>query len=391
MSDEIKDRDWMEGFPPSEADIISLARGNYYNWPQLRWTFSNIQQLVPTKNIWRGPGAAQGLNLKDAGLGRLHIQGIDGSSLGWREALETTDTDGLAILKRGELVSETYLGYCGPHKAHLIMSCGKSFAGLLAEMLIDEGVLDEKALIPEYLPEMVNTAWKDATLRQVMDMLVGMEFNEDYLEASSDIWRYLRAGGMAPGSIPEGDPRHLAEYLMTVKKQGEHGTAFAYREPNINILTFVIQRVTAAPLQDLVSDRLWRHIGAEHDGTYMLDPAGMCTTPACTLRDFLRFGEFVRTGPFIDRLVAGGDPGLFALADFPEGIMRGWSYTSQWWIRHHDQGRAVLARGAHGQLLYIDPANELVIARYGSSRLPAGYLHDPIVMAMIDAIAVSLA
>ena len=380
----------MEGFPPPEADIISHARGNYYNWPQLRWTFSNIQQLVPTKSIWRGAGAARPLRLEDTGLDTLHFLSPDGNQLGWREALETTDTDGLAVLKRGKLVSETYLGYCDPHKVHLIMSCGKSFAGILAEMLIDEGVLDEKALIPEYLPELVNTAWEDATLRQVMDMLVGMEFNEDYLEPSSDIWRYLRAGGMAPGSIPEGEPRHLAEYLRTVKKDGEHGRAFAYREPNINILTFVIQRVTNTPLQDLVSDRLWRHLGAEHDGVYMLDPVGMCTTPACTLRDFLRFGEFIRTGPFIDRLVTGGDPALFALADFPDGIMRGWSYTSQWWIRHHGEDRAALARGAHGQLLYIDPANELVIARFGSSRLAPGYLHDPIVMAMIDAITARL-
>jgi CubicO group peptidase (beta-lactamase class C family) len=389
---------WMEGFPPPEDKIISVERGNHYQWPQLRWTFSNIQQLAPTKCIWRGAEAAWPLELQDASLDRLSIDCDDGRKLSWREALEVTDTDGLAVLHRGELVHETYLGYCGPHTIHLMMSCAKSFAGVLAEMLIDEGVLDEHALIPQYLPELHGTAWEDASLRQVMDMLVGMEFHEDYTDPGSEVWRYLRAGGMVAGEPGDGEPAHLAAYLETVRKQGEHGQAFAYREPNINVLTFVIQRVTNRDLKDLVSERLWQHIGAEHDGLYMVDPVGTCTTAGCSLRDFLRFGELMRTGSkgggdagavdtaIIDKLVAGGDPALFARAQYPDGIMDGWSYKSQWWIRHKENGNAALARGAHGQLLYIDPLNELVIARFGSSQVSRGYINDPVLMPMIDAI-----
>lgn len=398
---------WMEGFPPPADRVISVARGNHYDWPQLRWTVCNIQQLVPTKSIWRGTGAARPLELCDAGLEHLTINCDDGRRLSWCEALELTDTDGLAVLHRGKLVHETYLAHCGPHSIHLMMSCAKSFAGVLAEMLINEGVLDEHELIPEYLPELHGTAWQDTSLRQVMDMLVGMEFHENYMDPSSDVWRYLRAGGMVTGKPGEGEPAHLAAYLETVRKQGEHGQAFAYREPNINVLTFVIQRVTNRDLKALVSERLWQHIGAEHDGSYMVDPVGMCTTAGCTLRDFLRFGELMRTGgdggsngsgdasavdtAIIDKLVAGGDPALFAKAQYPDGVMDGWSYKSQWWIRHKETGNAALARGAHGQLLYIDPSNELVIARFGSSQVPPGYFNDPVVMPMIDAITVRTA
>ena len=384
----------MEGFPPPDDRIIGVERGNHYNWPQLRWTFSNTQQLVPTKSIWRGSGASRTLDLNDAGLEQLTVKSADGRTLNWQEAMEVTDTDGLAVLHKGKLVHEAYFGECGPHKAHLIMSCAKSFAGVLAEMLIDERILDDTALIPQYLPELEGTAWGDATLRQVMDMLIGMAFHEDYLDPSSDVWKYLRAGGMVSGKPQEGEPAHLAEYLTTVKKQGEHGQAFAYREPNINVLTFVIQRVINRDLRDLVSERLWQHIGAEHDGWYMLDPVGMSTTAGCTLRDFLRFGELMRTGAvestIMDRLVAGGDPALFAKARYPDPIMQGWSYKSQWWIRHKKNGNAALARGAHGQILYIDPANELVIARFGSSQLSPGYLNDPVVIPMIDVIAAHL-
>ena len=389
---------WMKGFPPPEDKVISIDRGNYNSWPQIKWTFSNTQQLRPTKSIWRGPGAAQPLELNDAGFDRLTIESQDGRSLTWQESMETTDTDGFAVLHKGKLLYEAYFGECGPHKTHLIMSCAKSFAGTLAEMMIAEGVLDNNAFIPQYLPELKATAWEDATLRQVLDMLIGMEFDENYLVPSSDVWRYLRAGGMASGNPQDGEPAHLAEYLTTIRKQGEHGQAFAYREPNINVLTFVIQRVANRDLSDLVSERFWQHMGAEHDGWYMVDPVGVCTTAGCTLRDFLRFGELMRTGgktgvvdtAIIDRLVAGGDPALFAKAEYPDPFMQGWSYKSQWWIRHKENGNAAIARGAYGQLLYIDPAHELVIVRFGSSKLAPGYLNDIVIMPLIDLITAHL-
>jgi CubicO group peptidase (beta-lactamase class C family) len=141
-----------------------------------------------------------------------------------------------------------------------------------------------------------------------------------------------------------------------------------------------------------LSERIWQHLGAEYDAYYMLDSIGFCTTMSCTLRDFARLGEFVRTGgegnilgqDYINQLALGGDRKLFSKAGMK--AMAGWSYKGLWWIRHTDRGTQVLARGAHGQILYIDPAAELVIARFGSTRLSPGYLQDPINIPLFDAI-----
>jgi len=378
---------WMMGFPPSPEKTISVNIGNHYQWPQLRWSFCNIQQLVPTKSIWRGAGAATPLPLIPKGFESLEITTTNGQTLNWQEAMNNTDTDGLAVMHKGKLVHEQYFNHCQQDSAHLIMSCAKSFAGLLAEMLISKGVLNEDTLVPEYLPELKGTAWQNASVRQVLDMLVAMEFHEDYSVPHSDVWKYLRSGAMAPGPIPKEDPQNLFEYLLTVNKQGSHGEKFAYREPNINVLTFILQRVANQDLKDLVSDYIWQNIGAEHDASYMLDPSGACTTAACTLRDFLRFGEFVRTSidkDILTRLTNGGSPSHFAKANMP--AMEGWSYKSQWWVRHQEHGNAILARGAHGQILYVDPSRELVIARFASSQLSPGYLNDDVVMPVFDAI-----
>lgn len=266
------------------------------------------------------------------------------------------------------------------------MACAKFIAGMLVEMLIQEGELDPNALMSSYIPEYKNTAWADATLRQTIDMLIGLEFHEDYLDKDSDVWRFLRAGGMIPVSPDDKGPKSIAEYLITVRKQGKHGETFAYREPNINAVTWLLQRVTNSDLADLVSSRIWQHIGAEHDACYMTERIGFCTTMSCTLRDFAHLGEFVRTGgknkrlrtSYIDSLVQGGDRQLFAKADMKS--MKGWSY----------KGTQVLARGAHGQVLYIDPAAELVTARFGSAELAPSYLQDHINLPLFDAITTHL-
>ncbi|WP_017223799.1 serine hydrolase domain-containing protein [Moritella dasanensis] len=383
---------WMQGFPPSKDKVIRFNDGTFYQWPQLRWTFSNIQQLVPTKFVWRGDKAATALPKHDLNFEQLTITIENGEQLTWEQALESGQTDGLAILHKGVLVHESYHAGCKPHLPHTVMSCGKSIAGIIAEILMTKGVLNENALMSSYMPEYKGTAWEDATLRQTLDMLIGLKFNEDYFDRNSDVWLFLRAGGMVPTSPDDIGPKSLVDYLVTVKKQGEHGQAFAYREPNINAITWLLQRITNTDLAELVSTHIWQHIGAEHDAYYMLDGIGFCTTPSCTLRDFARLGEFVRTGgegqqlssDYIHKLAQGGDPALFAKAT--HSSMKGWSYNGLWWIRHTEKGNKVMARGAHGQFLYIDPTAEVVIARFASTEQAPSYLKDNINMPLFDTI-----
>ena len=45
-----------------------------------------------------------------------------------------------------------------------------------------------------------------------------------------------------------------------------------------------------------------------------------------------------------------------------------------------------VARGAHGQVLYVDPANELVIGRFGSAPKAPSTLLDDIFLPMLDVI-----
>ena len=352
-----------------------------------------MEELVPTRAVWRGPGAAHKFVRSSVTLDDVPIR-TDGGRLSFSDALEATGTDGIIVLHRGAVVHEAYFGHLSADLRHVMMSCNKSIVGLVAECLLHEGLLDEAALVPTVVPELAGSAWGDATIRDVLDMRVGLAYDEDYTDPNSDVWRFLRCTGMVPPA-PGQEGLSIAEVLPTFAKRGEHGAGFSYEEPNIFVLGWIVRRVVGASLADIVSDRIYRHLGAEHDAFYMLDPAGADTTAAATLRDFARFGQLIADGgkvgdslvvpaEVIDRIRQGGDRDAFASAGL--ATLPGWSYRSQWWIRHLEWGTATVARGAYGQMLYVDATQGIVIARFGSAEGAPSALLDPIVLPTIDAI-----
>jgi len=406
--------EFMTGFPPAADRRIRFDDGSFYAWPQMKWSFNHIEDLVPTRTVWRGDGASRPFEAGDPlDTAQIRFDTADGRTLGWDEAYDELHTDGLVVLHRGRLVHESYGGHGSADLPHVIMSCAKSFVGTIATWLVHEGSLDRDALVPTLIPELADSAWRDATVGQVLDMLVSMTFDGDYLDPGSEVYRYLRSAGMLPMAPDDPGPRSFYDYLPEVRPAGRHGEAFAYREPNINVLGWLVRRASGRGLADLVSERIWRHLGAERDAAFMLDPSGAETTMTMTVRDFARFGEMIRCGGRVgdvqvvpeavaDDPFLGGDPDLFTGAG-PE-TMAGGSYRSQWWIRHIDapeqarqgsQGDShgstrPMARGAHGQFLYVDRANQVVIARTGSSRLPPSTLLDPVVFPLFDAVIAEL-
>jgi CubicO group peptidase (beta-lactamase class C family) len=113
------------------------------------------------------------------------------------------------------------------------------------------------------------------------------------------------------------------------------------------------------------------------------------------LRDFARFGELMRLGghfngqqivpaAVVDEIRRGGSREAFAKAGY--ATLPGWSYHNQWWVSHDDHG-AFMARGVHGQAIYIDPKAEMVIARFASHPLAGNVNLDPTSLPAYRAIA----
>jgi CubicO group peptidase (beta-lactamase class C family) len=382
---------WMVGAPPPRDKQVRFDDNSMSRFPQLRWAFSNIRALVPTVPVARGetPVRALPYELRDD-IDGLTFETLKGSGfdrpITWAESLLANFTDGIVVLHKGAIVYERYFGAGGPHQPHLLASVSKSFAGLLAAMLVADGTLDETALIPTYLPEMAGTGFADATLRHVMDMTTGLDYSEDYTSARADIAILARAAGWAP-RLPD-TPDGIRAYLPMIKAAGRHDEAFTYRTCNTDVLAWVLHRVTGQPLHQLVSERLWQPLGCEHDAYYSVDATGTEFAGGglnTTLRDLARFGEMLRLGgrvgshqvvpeSVIADIAGGADPAKFAHAGYPS--LPGWSYRSQFWVSHNAHG-AYCGRGIRGQMVWVDPVAEVVIARFGSHPLAGNANLDP--------------
>ncbi|WP_420715577.1 serine hydrolase domain-containing protein [Cupriavidus sp. D39] len=377
-SDPVK-MGWMTGSPPPADKLIRQADMTLYAFPQTRWSFANFRQLVPNTNVRRGDGTPSALPRAE----RTDIDGITFTPLGrtdtmtWAQSLEANYTDAIVVLHKGQIVYERYFGVMNSRQPHTAMSVTKSFFGTLGAMLVAEGKLDENALVSKYIPELKDTAYGDATVRQVLDMTVGVKYSENYADPNAEIWQHVRAGGVFPRPPGYNGPTSFYGFLETLKKEGEHGDAFAYKTVNTDVIGWLIRRVSGKSVGEVLSERIWQKLGVEQDAYMLVDSvgtefAGGGFNP--TLRDMARFGEMMRLGgrfngqqivpkSVVDDIQNGGDKAKFAKAG--NATMPGGSYRDMWWVSHNADG-AFSARGVHGQAIYIDPRAEMVIARFAS-------------------------
>ena len=289
---------WMNGFPPPPDKQIRFDDGSFYRFPQWRWSFSHWRELRPTTFVSRGPGATHPLvSAERKDLDAVTFLPIGGKTpMSWADSLVANYTDGIVVLHRGRIVYERYFGALAPDRQHIAFSVTKSFYGTLAAMLIAEGSIDPAARVAHYLPELANSGFGDATVAQVLDMTTAIDFVENYTGDSPTMDRYRYSSGFAPRPAGYAGPASIYAFLPTIGKKGTHGEEFHYRTPNVDVIGWLLARVTGKSPAVLLSERIWSRMGAEDDAYLQVDANG---TPLAgsslnaRLRDLARFGELM--------------------------------------------------------------------------------------------------
>ena len=392
---------WMQGFPPAPDKLIMQPDSNFFSFPKLRWTVCHFRELLPTEQVSRGIEGPVPLeyDLDEAAIDALKFRLLGSrDSMTWKESLAANYTDGMLIIHKGKIVYERYFGCLDEAGKHGAMSMTKSLTGLLAEMLIIEGTLDDSALVSSIIPELADSAFGNATVRQVMDMTTGLAYSEDYSNPNADIWVYSRAASPLPKPADYDGPDGYFEYLETVQPEGKHGDAFHYKTINTDALGWIVSRVTGKEVTELLSQRIWSRMGAEQDAYMTVDGKG---TPfaggglSAGLRDLGRIGllmlnegEINGKQLFSSEVVAnireGGSRKAFAKAGYK--TLQGGSYRSMWWLFHNTHG-AFAARGVHGQTIYVDPRADMVLVRFASYPTAKNAMIDPTSLPAYQAVA----
>ena len=381
----------MQNFPADKDKQVTLA-----NWrlsPFNHWAFHHVREIVPSADIANDPEHIWELEENLVNLGGVSIDCEDEGLMSLSGFCDYSQTDALLVLHRGKIVYEHYNNSMdrGMHRysPHILMSVSKSLLGIVTGILEEKGILDTSEEITTYLPELSGTAYLGATVRQLLDMRTGVEFDEDYLATSGPIVDYRKSTNWNPLEAGE-KPTDLRSFFnqLTTKKH-EHGLQFSYMSPNTDLLGWVIERASNDTYANVLRDHLWQPMGAEYSSYITVDrlgapraAGGVCTT----LRDLARVGRLIVNGgkgydnkPVIseqwieDTLNSGNkdawDNGNFA-PDFPGLPM---SYRSKWYVLHprpEDEASWLIALGIHGQNIYIDRDNDFVMVKFASHSMP---------------------
>ena len=347
----------MDAFPTARDGQVTLA--NWRTAPYNRWAFHHVRELIPTAEIANDPARVTPLPAEPRPL-------FD------ERFLADTDTDGIVALHRGRLVFERYFNGMSAETPHILMSVSKSMLGLVIGAL----KLDVERLVTSVLPELEGTAYRGASIRNLLDMRAGVAFNEDYLATSGPIIAYRKATGWNP--IEAGDaPSDLRGFYQDLKtRDGEHGARrFHYISPNSDLLGWVVERAAGRRFADLASELLWKPIGAERSAYITVDRLGAprCAGGMCaTVRDLARVGLWMirNPTPWIEDIERNGDREAWDAGSFvPYYPGLPIKYRSKWYVVEGD-APLLFGMGIHGQNLFVDRRNEIVIAKVSSQAQP---------------------
>ncbi len=338
--------------------------------------FRNIDKVSPTREIARGDSVKvlpnRPMDFSDV------VISSDDQTLTLDEYFLQNRVGGLIAVKDGNIVYERYGLGNDENTRWVSFSVAKSVVAMLYGAAIKDGFianLDEK--VTDYLPRLRGSSYQDSTIRNLLQMASGVEWNEDYADPNSDVatasWETLR----------------LYEFLRHKPRAAEAGELFNYNTAETNLAGTLLRSAIGNNLATYLSDKIWAPYGMEADASWQLTEPGGGEFGGCcinaTLRDYARIGLFaLDNGVLSDGTeVLPGD--WMEESTTPSIGYEGYGYF--WWLNADSTYQAT---GIFGQGIYIDEAENVVIAihsaRESASRDEDWAMQDALYRALTDSI-----
>ncbi|WP_299974866.1 serine hydrolase [uncultured Pseudoteredinibacter sp.] len=387
---------------PTQIPVASYTDVTLQNWPlppYNRWALRNMG-ILHTLMIPRAGDVFEIPRAKQQDLSSLQFE-HRGKRYSVAQSLAADQTDGIVVLKGGEIVWEAYYDGFGPHDHHLWASSTKSLIGMAAGILVERGQIDLEKKISDYLPELKSSAWSRASVQDTLNMSTAIDYQEAMISSQpgSIAFEYFKRIGLLPAfdlmmlkQDSDQTPRSVRPLLQRFQANTELPTAhiFQYQSPNVDVIGWLIERVSGKSLKAFITEEIWSKLGAEHDAFITADSGfvpvatgGMNTT----LRDFARFGVAIMNDgkvagqqvfpqssvQAITEISAQNKQGVKrsvyrqATSRFYDSELQG--YKNFWWV--HDEKGVFTARGIYGQILYIDKPKDILIATFASAKTPS--------------------
>lgn len=366
---------------PIDARPPGITGETWQFGPLNRWAYVHLREILPTKNIPNRPSAVSVIPGLDEASDDLLIN-LNSKSVKLSDVMGRLFVDGILVINDGTAVIERYGGYLTPDKSHILWSVSKMVTGLTAASVFHDGLIDLEKTVSHYVPELAATGWASTTLRDMLDMRDTSDWTEDYDALDSTVRRQDCADGLLTGERCA-DTQVVGNYafLPSVGRDDTRAGKFVYKSGTTDVIAWVLEAATGKRFADIVSEKIWKPMGAERSAGITVDVSGFTLASGgmfATLRDMGRVGQLmlnrgmhedaqlVPASWMDDIFNRSGDP------DMPQefGLRSEWRlgnpyYRSFVWGVGDGRG-TVYAAGVHGQFVYVSPATKTVIAMFSS-------------------------
>jgi CubicO group peptidase (beta-lactamase class C family) len=274
---------------------------------------------------------------------------VEGQSYSLDEYMKNTHISGLLVLQNGNILLERYGLGNDENSVWIAYSMAKSVTSLLYGAALKDGYLSSlDAKVTDYVPALKGSAYDGASLRDLLQMASGVEWNETYSDPNSDV-----------GNYPGGDVVRFLEFMRQKPRVAPPGERFNYSTGETDLAGVVLRAAIGNNLATYLSHKLWMPMmestayWATHG--YGGGERGGCCLFA-TLRDYGRLAQFVLNDGVLPDGTRVLPEGWIAQSVAPSPASDGYGYF--WWLEDNGIFRA---SGIYGQGIYFNPANRLAI------------------------------
>jgi CubicO group peptidase (beta-lactamase class C family) len=350
---------------PSAA-VISM-REQWLNPAINSFTFRDTDKVFESRAV---PRSGPVTPLVNGAPLRMPAHSTGSMDMGYDGWADRTFTNALLVMKDGKIVFEDYRNKSDAATHFISFSMAKTITALLVGIALDEHKirsLDDKA--GDYVPELKAGGYGDATIRQILQMRSGVDYEERY-----DFGEHPSLAATIHMKAIVHNQMRFADPAMTIGKKTAPGSTFNYATLDTAVLGWILERATGEKLETYTASRLWGPLGAEAGAFWLADgPPGTGRALNgmgynAVLRDFARLGQMMLDGGKANgkQIVPAGWVGqMTTMIPFPadpgrKSEFKG--YGLQTW-QVDDEPGAFSAVGLAGQFIYVHPKTHTVIVK----------------------------
>ncbi len=337
---------------PGETMGQKLASLLFWSKEEKERRFPIMQDIFPSIPVPTGAQTSRFEEIKN-----ITPQWKDNTTLS--SYMNENHIGGVIVLQDNKIRLEEYAEGIDKQSVWTSFSMAKSVSSMLLGVALKEGTIESlEDFLQKYIPELKDHDYGKVSVRQLLTMTSGIDWNEDYEDVNSDVAQMYQ-------NPCHNSEAHILTYMKPLKFAHKPGTHWNYSTGETDLVGILVQKATGKSLAEYLSEKIWQPLGMEYCAYWLADECSNLNIGgsglSASLRDYARLGTLMlNNGKHEDKNILSQEWMENATSLLYKTNDKGDGYGYLWW-RFTDGSYAAV--GIFGQMLFVDPSKDLVIVQ----------------------------